>query len=82
MRFLILADIHSNLEALEAVLKQASNQFDQVICCGDVVGYGPNPNEVTEIVRKLKVPKPLVKRRREKWFTNFLEILSKWIKQI
>jgi len=42
----------------------------------------PSPIRSKEIVRKLKVPKPLVKRRREKWFTNFLEILSKWIKQI
>jgi len=53
LRFLILADIHANLEALEAVLERARGRFDQVICCGDLVGYGPDPNEVTEAVRQL-----------------------------
>lgn len=53
MRFLILADIHANLEALEAVLERARGRFDQVICCGDLVGYGPDPNEVIEAVRQL-----------------------------
>lgn len=65
MRFLILTDIHSNLEALEAVLERAGNQFDQVICCGDLVGYGPNPNEVTEAVRKLH-PTVLIRGNHEK----------------
>lgn len=73
MRFLILADIHSNLEALEAVLKQASNQFDQVICCGDVVGYGPNPNEVTEIVRKLN-PVVLIRGNHEKAALGLIDL--------
>jgi predicted phosphodiesterase len=59
MRFLILSDIHSNLEALEAVLEKASGEYDRVICCGDLVGYGPNPNEVTEAVRRLN---PLIVR--------------------
>jgi len=53
LRFLILADIHANLEALEAVLERARGQCDQVICCGDLVGYGPDPNEVIEAVRQL-----------------------------
>lgn len=53
MRFLILADIHANLEALEAVLERARGRFDRVLCCGDLVGYGPDPNQVTEAVRQL-----------------------------
>ena len=53
MRYLILAAIHANLEALQAVLERARGQFDQVICCGDLVGYGPDPNEVIEAVRQL-----------------------------
>ncbi len=65
MRFLILTDIHSNLEALEAVLERVGNQFDQVICCGDLVGYGPNPNEVTQAVRKLH-PTVLIRGNHEK----------------
>ncbi len=44
MRCLILSDIHSNIEALEAVLNDAGT-MDQVWCLGDVVGYGPSPNE-------------------------------------
>ena len=51
MRFLILSDIHSNLEALNTVLEHAAGQYDQVLCCGDIVGYGPDPNGVIERIR-------------------------------
>ncbi len=44
MRYLILSDIHSNWEALEAVLSAANGQYDQIICCGDFIGYGADPN--------------------------------------
>jgi len=54
MRYLILSDIHSNLEALEAVLGQAQEHYEQVVCLGDVVGYGPNPNEVIDRLQELK----------------------------
>ena len=53
MRFLIISDIHANLEALEAVLDSAEGKYDKVSCCGDIVGYGPDPNAVTEIVCKI-----------------------------
>ena len=47
----ILSDIHGNLEALEAVLHDASEkQVTRFWCLGDVVGYGPNPNECLDIV--------------------------------
>ena len=52
MRYLIVSDIHANWEALEAVLKQARGKFDRIICCGDVVGYGADPDIVTEWVRQ------------------------------
>jgi predicted phosphodiesterase len=52
MRILILSDIHANLEALEAVLAD-SGPVDSVWCLGDLVGYGPNPNEVIDRVRDL-----------------------------
>ena len=52
MRFLILSDIHSNLEALNTVLEHAAGQYDQVLCCGDIVGYGPDPNAVIERIRE------------------------------
>jgi predicted phosphodiesterase len=51
LRFLILSDIHANWEALEAVTADAVAQgYDLTLCLGDVVGYGPNPNEVIDWV--------------------------------
>lgn len=47
MRILVLSDIHANLTALEAVLQDAGEP-DAVWCLGDVVGYGPDPNECIE----------------------------------
>ena len=50
MKALLLADIHSNLEALEAILADCSG-FDQIWCMGDVVGYGPDPAKVLQVLR-------------------------------
>jgi predicted phosphodiesterase len=50
MRILIVSDIHANLVALDTVLAQAA-PFDRVWCLGDVVGYGPEPNECIERLR-------------------------------
>lgn len=47
MRVLVVSDIHSNLVALDAVLKHAG-AFDVIWSLGDVVGYGPQPNECIE----------------------------------
>lgn len=52
MRILILSDIHANLEALEACL-EAAPDHERVFNLGDIVGYGANPNEVTERSRSL-----------------------------
>ena len=51
VRIAVLADIHSNLEALKAVLADAK-KIKEIWCLGDIVGYGPNPNECCEIVKK------------------------------
>jgi predicted phosphodiesterase len=51
VRYLILSDIHANLEALEAVLEHAKGKYDQILCCGDLVGYGADPNAIVEWVR-------------------------------
>jgi putative phosphoesterase len=54
MRYGIFSDIHSNLEALEAVIKSYQKEkIDEYLCLGDVVGYGANPNECVEIVSRL-----------------------------
>ncbi|HZK16723.1 MAG TPA: metallophosphoesterase family protein, partial [Anaerolineaceae bacterium] len=50
MRTLILSDIHANLPAFTAVL-EAAGEVDQVWFLGDVVGYGPDPNECIELLR-------------------------------
>ena len=47
---LVLSDIHANLTALEAVF-QSAGTVDAVWCLGDVVGYGPDPNECIELLR-------------------------------
>jgi len=52
MRILVFSDIHSNLNALEAVLAAAGN-VDAYWCLGDIVGYGPDPNECIARVREL-----------------------------
>ncbi len=54
MRTLVLSDIHANLVALEAVLADAAGLWDRVWFLGDLVGYGPNPNECVERLRSLE----------------------------
>ena len=51
MRYLIVSDLHANLEALHAVLEETKGAYDCAICCGDLVGYGADPNLVCEWVR-------------------------------
>ena len=51
MRYLILSDLHANWEALQAVLADAPLECDRILCCGDIVGYGADPDQVTEWVR-------------------------------
>lgn len=50
MRYLVVSDIHSNAPALETVLQDAPS-FDSVLCLGDLVGYGPNPNTCVHRMR-------------------------------
>ena len=51
-RLLVVSDIHSNLTALERVLEDAGD-FDAAICAGDTVGYGPDPGECVETLKKI-----------------------------
>ncbi len=53
MLYAIFSDVHANLEAFEAVLKDARRErADRFISLGDIVGYGPNPNECIELTHK------------------------------
>lgn len=54
MRYLVLSDVHANLEALEAVLA-VERSWSQVLVLGDLVGYGGDPNAVVERVRQLPI---------------------------
>jgi diadenosine tetraphosphatase ApaH/serine/threonine PP2A family protein phosphatase len=55
MHYLILTDIHANLQALDAVLAAAPREdFDRLLILGDIVGYGADPNGVIERVRGLR----------------------------
>jgi len=51
--YAIISDIHANLEALQATIKDLKKQqIDQVVCLGDIVGYYPNPNECVQLCRQ------------------------------
>ncbi len=53
MRYAIISDVHSNLEALNAVLEKIEKEkVDDLLFLGDSVGYGPNPNECIDIIKK------------------------------
>ncbi|HMN28813.1 MAG TPA: metallophosphoesterase family protein [Caldilineaceae bacterium] len=52
MRVLVLSAIHANLVALETVLTAAEGQYDTIWCLGDIVGYGPRPNECVALMRE------------------------------
>lgn len=55
MKYLIVSDIHSNKEALEAVLSFVRRKpWDKAVLLGDVVGYGANPNQAVDAMRRLK----------------------------
>lgn len=54
----IFSDIHGNLQALEATFRVLEEQerVDRYYCCGDIVGYGGNPNECVELIRAKNCP--------------------------
>ena len=53
MKYLVISDIHANLEALDAVLAAAAGRYDHALVLGDLVGYGADPNAVIDRVRSL-----------------------------
>jgi predicted phosphodiesterase len=56
MRYLIVADIHANLTAFEAIITDArrNGDFSIIWCLGDIVGYGPDPHECIDLLRKFE----------------------------
>jgi diadenosine tetraphosphatase ApaH/serine/threonine PP2A family protein phosphatase len=52
VRYLILSDVHANWEALDAVIRESGGRYDRALCCGDLIGYGADPNRVVDWVRE------------------------------
>ncbi len=66
MRYLVISDIHANLEAYDTVLAEAGRlKFDQALVLGDLVGYGADPNKICERVRALS-PHALIRGNHDK----------------
>lgn len=66
MRCLILSDIHANWEALEASLAAVEGRYDHILCLGDIVGYGADPNRCADWVRANCPPGSLVRGNHDK----------------
>ncbi len=89
MRYGIISDIHSNLEALEVVLEELKQRgAEQYICPGDIVGYGPRPNECCERVRSLEPVAVLgnhdmaaIETGTEDWFNAVARTAAIWTRQ-
>jgi diadenosine tetraphosphatase ApaH/serine/threonine PP2A family protein phosphatase len=66
VRYLVISDVHANLEALEAVLEAgAALEYDRLLVLGDLVGYGADPNLVIERIRDLK-PHAIIRGNHDK----------------
>ena len=85
MQFLILSDLHANWHALEAVLADAKGEYEQVVCCGDIVGYNPNPSRVLEWTKAHCAP--VIRGNHDKviagiedleWFNDVAKISARW----
>jgi diadenosine tetraphosphatase ApaH/serine/threonine PP2A family protein phosphatase len=86
VRYLILSDIHANLEALETVLDHAEGRWDQSLVLGDLVGYGADPAAVIVRVQALG-PAAIIRGNHDKVacglddareFNNVARIAAEW----
>jgi len=86
----IISDIHSNLPAFEVVLELLRDRkVDGYICLGDVVGYGPHPNECCELVRELDSAcilgnhdEAVLKPGTEDWFNAYAAAAVLWTRAV
>lgn len=71
MKIGIISDIHSNKQALDTILKEFDNlNVDKIICAGDIIGIGINPDEVTKTLINRKDKLIIVKGNHEKYLLN------------
>jgi len=67
MRYLIIADMHGNWDALVAVMEDAQTRgFDEILVLGDLVGYGATPNEIVEELGRLQSPYKAIRGNHDK----------------
>lgn len=85
MRFLIVTDPHANWIALETVLGDAKDAYDQIICCGDLVGYNADPARVLEWTRANAAhvirgnhDKVVAGLEKLDWFNDVAQVAARW----
>ncbi len=90
MLYGVFSDVHSNLEALETVLAFFEDmEVGGTICCGDLVGYGPQPNEVLERIQGLKNAHVIcgnhdlavIERMDVEWFNPYARAAALWTRE-
>ena len=73
MKFGIITDIHGNLVALKSVLSKFEKEnIDKIICCGDIIGIGPCPEETIKLLLKYKDKVIAVKGNHEQYLLDGL----------
>ena len=73
MKIGIITDIHSNIQALRTVLDEFDKiKIDKIICCGDIIGIGPNPEETVQTLMKRKEELILVRGNHEQYLIGGL----------
>ncbi|MFQ3675643.1 MAG: metallophosphoesterase family protein [Endomicrobiia bacterium] len=92
MIYAVFSDIHSNIEAFDVVMKfyKDFGDVDSYLFCGDIVGYGPNPNECLEKIKKIKNfhmvlgnhDAALVGKKNITWFNEYARETILWTKKV
>lgn len=73
MKIGIISDIYSNIQALKTVLKEFNRiKVDKVICCGDIIEIGPNPEDAVQLLIKKRENLIAVRGNHEKYITDEL----------
>lgn len=88
MQYIFIADLHANLEAFNQ-LRSALAEADQIIFLGDLVGYGPNPNECIERLKTLKIQgivgnhdQAVLGEMELNWFTEAAQAAILWTQAV
>jgi putative phosphoesterase len=72
VRALVVSDLHSNAEALRAVMSRVRRKkFEQIVCLGDFVGYGAEPNQVLDTMRTVKATKLYIRGNHDRVAAGF-----------